>query len=455
MRSEEHKSSSAFDRRVRRWTDTIRPFVGSIAADRQALTDSCAPGYELLSELPPRSVRSPKDAACAQFVQTRSRELRRQFMELHTEAVYNELTDGRRRHLRVDSLAVDGEAAFPGLLPTPAMLADERRRQQAQKEGWELDQSIFFHSLLSVPTTGRHLVDAMLCPSPRAVQLRADFQARGQLTLETVELTRSDGIAYVTINNQHCLNAEDNALVADLEAAVDLVLLDEHSRVGVLRGGLMDHPRYRGRRVFSAGINLKALKNGEISFVGFMLARELGCLSKILRGLRFDRQPCVEGSSHLSKPWLAAVDTFAIGGGLQLLFVFDAVVSADDAFFSLPAAQEGIIPGAGTLRAPRFLGSRLTRRLILQGERILASSPEATSICDEVVRPDVMDAAIARIAARLDSPAVATNRDILTIVEEPAETFRQYMAEFAKRQAERMFSWDVLARVEEFAIRKG
>jgi thioesterase DpgC len=454
MGSEERKTKPSFDERVRQWSDNIRPYVDSLAADRQALNDSCTAAYEFMVELPPRSDRSTRNAGCAQFMQARSRELRSQFMQLHAEAVYDELTDGRCRQLRVESLALEGAAAFPGLLPTGPMLAEERQQDQAGKEGWEIDQSIFFHFLLRAPAAGRHLVGAMLRPLPRSVELRDEFDTRGQLTLDTVELARSDGIAYVTINNQHCLNAEDGALVADLETAVDLVLLDKHTHVGVFRGGFMDHPRYLGRRVFSAGINLKALRNGEIAFVDFMLARELGCLSKILRGLSAGREAGLGGSTHLSKPWLAAVDTFAIGGGLQLLFVFDAVVAANDAFFSLPAAQEGIIPGAGTFRAPRFLGSRLTRRLVLQGERILASSPESRLICDEVVIPDGMDAAIAQAAARLDNPAVVANRDMLATVEEPVETFRQYMAEFAKRQAERMFSPDVLARVEEFAARK-
>src|SRR6185437_17013373 len=80
-------------------------------------------------------------------------------------------------------------------------------------------------------------------------------------------------------------NAEDECLVNDLEVAVDLALLDQSIAVGVLRGGIMTHPRYAGRRVFSAGINLKKLRKGEISFIGFLMRREFGFISKIIHGL--------------------------------------------------------------------------------------------------------------------------------------------------------------------------
>jgi (3,5-dihydroxyphenyl)acetyl-CoA 1,2-dioxygenase len=69
----------------------------------------------------------------------------------------------------------------------------------------------------------------------------------------------------------------------------------------------------------------------------------VGYIHKLLRGVlasggeRWDT-PSAE------KPWLAVVDGFAIGGGMQLLLVFDQVLAASDAYFSLPAADEGIIP---------------------------------------------------------------------------------------------------------------
>ncbi|MFD0891772.1 enoyl-CoA hydratase/isomerase family protein, partial [Streptosporangium algeriense] len=179
------------------------------------------------------------------------------------------------------------------------------------------------------------------------------FRATGLAELGTVRVARRDGVTHLTVHNEHCLNAEDEALADDMETAVDLALLDEGTGVGVLRGGVMSHPRYRGRRVFSAGLNLRDLRDGRISLVGFLLRRELTYICKILHGA------LTGPSATAEKPWVAAVDAFAIGGGLQLLLVFDRVVAADDAFFSLPAAQEGIVPGVANLRLTRLVGGRL------------------------------------------------------------------------------------------------
>src|SRR5690606_22192242 len=113
-----------------------------------------------------------------------------------------------------------------------------------------------------------------------------------------------------------------------------------------------------GQRVFSAGINLKHLHQGKISFVEFLLRRELGYISKIKRGL-LDIDVQLGDRRTKDKPWIAAVDSFAIGGGAQLLLVFDKVIASEDSYFSLPAAQEGIVPGLANLRLAKLTGGRI------------------------------------------------------------------------------------------------
>jgi ParB-like chromosome segregation protein Spo0J len=147
--------------------------------------------------------------------------------------------------------------------------------------------------------------------------------------------------------------------------------------------------------VFSSGINLKSLHAGDISLTGFLLRRELGYIAKLVRGLS-DEPDGPWPEPVVNKPWVGGVETFAIGGGAQLLLVLDHVIAASDAYFSLPAAQEGIIPGAANLRLSRAVGPRLARQLILQGRRILATEPVAAQLIDEVVEPTGMDAAIGR-----------------------------------------------------------
>jgi thioesterase DpgC len=246
-----------------------------------------------------------------------------------------------------------------------------------------------------------------------------------------------------------CLNAEDNRQVDDMETAVDLALLDPAVRVGLLRGGEMSHPRYRGRRVFSAGINLKALHAGDISLVDFLLRRELGYLHKLVRGV------LVEGgerwhSPSAEKPWVAVVDGFAIGGGAQLLLVFDQVLAASDAYISLPAAAEGIIPGAANFRLARLAGTRLSRQVILTGRRIWASEPDARLLVDEIAEPGDLDAAAERRLAQLQNPAVIANRRMLTVAGESPAEFLRYMAEFSLQQALRLYSDDVIGKAGQF-----
>jgi thioesterase DpgC len=176
----------------------------------------------------------------------------------------------------------------------------------------------------------------------------------------------------------------------------------------------------------------------------------------MVRGLNLDRRAA--GSSKgaadekkLGKPWIAAVDSFAIGGGAQLLLVCDRVIAAADSYFSLPAAQEGIVPGLANLRLTRLLGSRKARQVILYGRRISAQEPDSSLLADEVVDPTEMEKTIESSVQQLSKPAVAANRHMLNLAEEPVGTFREYVAEFALVQAQRLYSPDVLAKVGKFS----
>ncbi|MFE5508148.1 MULTISPECIES: (3,5-dihydroxyphenyl)acetyl-CoA 1,2-dioxygenase DpgC [Amycolatopsis] len=377
------------------------------------------------------------------------RTLRAAFVEAHAEELYAELTGGRTRYLRLDELVRAAALAFPGLVPSEEQMAAERARPQAEKEGREIDQGIFLRGILRAPKAGPHLLDAMLRPTARARRLLPEFLETGVVRMEAVRLERRDGVAHLTLCRDDCLNAEDAQQVDDMETAVDLVLLDPSVRVGLLRGGVMSHPRYLGRRVFCAGINLKKLSSGDIPLVDFLLRRETGYIQKIFRGLLTDDS---WHSRFTDKPWMAAVDSFAIGGGTQLLLVFDHVLAASDAYLSLPAAKEGIIPGVSNFRLSRIAGPRVARQVILGGRKLRADEPDARSIVDEVVPPEEMDAAIDGALARLDGEAVAANRRMVNLSEEPPEEFRRYIAEFALQQALRIYGADVIGKVDGFAV---
>lgn len=432
---------------VEQWEASAPALSGRFDDDAKILSEYWRAGEELIAALPARPDRAEHAQAIADRVFEQARGLRIRFMDVHADAVYDDLTEGGALRPRLAELAFAAADRFPGLVPTRAQIDHERGFGQADKDGREIDQGVFFRGLLRSCRAGAHLIDTMRLPCPRASELLGEFRREGSVELQTLSLERRGPAAHITVHNDHCLNAEDDNLIADMETATDLALLNEDCRVGVLRGGTMTHPRYAGKRVFCAGINLGDLLNGRISFVDFLLKRELGYINKIARGLLAHPDDVPFPDRSVEMPWIAAVDSFAIGGGMQLLLVFDRVIAADDAFFSLPAAKEGIVPGVANLRLARLTGSRLARRVILGGARIKATDPEALLVCDEVVAPDALLAAVEAAIGEFDNPAVVANRRMLSLVEEDADAFRQYMAEFAYVQATRLYSDDVLANL--------
>jgi thioesterase DpgC len=171
----------------------------------------------------------------------------------------------------------------------------------------------------------------------------------------------------------------------------------------------------------------------------FHTTRDLGFDNKIYRGLTGPEYRQGEPERNTEKLWVAASETYAIGGACQLLLVVDHVIAERGSRLYLPARKEGIIPGAANLRLPRFVGDRVARRAILSGLEFEAGTDAAAPLCDEVVDPGEVDAALgARIEALTSSGLVnaAANRRAMRIGEEPPETFRAYMASFARDQAE-------------------
>lgn len=420
--------------------------TGDHDADKTVLRDFLGKGEELLSGLPAPAGRSAAQASLAQDIHRASRQARMRFMTAHGQRVHDELTAGQRIGPRLSELTAAAASRYPGLVPARGQLAQESGRWQADKEGREIDQGIFVRGLLSQPVAGAAVIRAMLRPTDRAQDLLAGFRRRGEIELATVSVARQGTAALLTIQNGEFLNAEDDQLADDLEVAVDLALLDDQVRVGVLRGGTMSHPRYAGRRVFCSGINLSHLHQGKISFLRFLIGRELGFINKMKRGLAADDEDWMP-EAVAEKPWIAAVDAFAIGGGMQILLVCDHIIAASDAWFSLPAAREGIVPGVANLRLTQLMGGRLTRQLILGEKRIEAADPEAALICDEVAASADMEAAIEASVARLGTSAVVPNRRMINLAEEPLDCFRVYMAQFALEQARRLYDPEVLANV--------
>jgi (3,5-dihydroxyphenyl)acetyl-CoA 1,2-dioxygenase len=357
--------------------------------------------------------------------------------------------------VRVEELVFRAAERYPGLVPTPEEIAEERRHRQSEKRGLEVEQGRFLSSLLAHPRAGRHLLQAMLLPRREALERLDDFRATGRADLGLAVVERRGRVGQVELRNPRFLNAEDDGATAALEVGVDLVLLDPEIEVGVMRGAHVEHPKYAGRRVFNAGINLTHLYYGRISLVDFMMAREMGLLGKVYRGHWSDRdlpsspEPGLEDTCE--KPWIAAVETFAIGGGCQLLLVMDRVLAERGSYFNLPARKEGIIPGVSPRRLTRFVGDRLARQAIMFERRFDPDSPEGRLLCDDVVEPGGMDAAIERDAAQLVSAgavSAAANRKAIRLGEETLDDLRLYLAVYAREQARCMYSPALIDNLE-------
>jgi thioesterase DpgC len=367
------------------------------------------------------------------------------------EPIYAELTDGYRRFVRAEELVYRAAELYPGLAPTRDAVAAEGARPLKEKRQLERAQGALLSRVLAHPRAGAHLLQAMLRPTDAARERLEAFRRDGALDLGAARVERRGNVGVVSLHNPRFLNAEDDATVGPLETAIDLVLLDPAIEVGVLRGDPVEHRRYAGRRVFNAGINLTHLYHGRISFL-FYMTRDLGLVNKLYRGLEGDAFEPDAPEATLEKPWIAAVEAFAIGGGCQLLLAVDHVLAEAGSFFSLPARKEGIVPGAANLRLPRFVGDRLARQAIMLERRFEAESPEGRLLCDEVVPLGGMDEAIGRAAALLTSSGVvsaASNRRALRVGQEPRALFQAYMALYAREQVDCHFSPALVRNLEE------
>ena len=378
-------------------------------------------------------------------------ERRDQFLRANVEAIYEELTEGLTKALRDDELLDAAAERYPGLAPTRAEMAAEAERRLADKQGLEIAQGLFLSHVLASPRAGAHLVWAMLRPTDEALERIDDFRATGEADLGTAVVRREGSAGYLEIRNPRHLNAEDDTTLWATECAVDLILLDPQIEIGVMRGGIVDHPRYAGARIFGSGLNLTRLYLGQLPFL-FFVTRDLGFVNKIYRGLSGPEHRPDEPEETTEKLWVAAAETYAIGGACQLLHVMDHVIAGRGCRLFLPARKEGIIPGASPLRLPRSVGDRLARQAILSGREFEAGVPPAELLCDEVVEPEAVDEAIAaRVEALTSSGLVnaAANRRAIRVGEEPLDVFRQYMATFSREQAYCHLSPALVSNLEE------
>lgn len=178
----------------------------------------------------------------------------------------------------------------------------------------------------------------------------------------------------ITIDRPKARNAVNAAVAARLAAALDQLEADPDLRVGVLTGA---------QGTFSAGMDLKAALAGESPEIP---GRGFGGLTQ----------------APTTKPLIAAVEGWAMGGGFELALGCDLVVAADDARFGLPEVGRGLIAaGGGVIRLPKRIPYHLAMELLLTGEPVSGERAGQLGIANRVVPAGETVATALHLAERI------------------------------------------------------
>ena len=375
------------------------------------------------------------------------------FLQKYSDHIYNLVTNNNKKFVDIDELVFSVNKYVPYLTPSKEEIKIENSKILKDKDGIETDQGLLLSSILSHKKEGNHLCHTMLLPSQLAIENKEKFIKNRKVQFDGASVEKFGKHVVVTIENGQYLNAEDERTLLPLEAAIDLAIMDNDTEICVLRGEIVKHPKYIGKRIFGAGINLTHLYQGKISFLWY-IKRDMGAVNKIFRGIASEKtDPENSLFPPKEKPWIATLDTFAIGGGCQYLLVMDHIMAEDGSYMTLPARKEGIIPGMANLRLWRFTGDRIARQAIQNGLTINSNSPEGKLICDEIIKQDSMDKSLLKtISAYTNSGVVgaSSNRRAFRVGQESLDTFRKYMSTYCHDQAYCHFSDALIKNLENY-----
>jgi enoyl-CoA hydratase len=172
----------------------------------------------------------------------------------------------------------------------------------------------------------------------------------------------TDGVAQVTVNRPESLNALNSQLLSELECVLYEVEQDSQVLAVIITGA--------GKKAFVAGADIKEMA-AMSSYQGQQFA---------LQGQRV-----MLFIEKMTKPVIAAVNGYALGGGLELALACDIIYAADNAKFGFPEVTLGIIPGfGGTQNLSRLVGPNRSRELVFSGRVIPAQKALAWGIINEL-----------------------------------------------------------------------
>lgn len=202
--------------------------------------------------------------------------------------------------------------------------------------------------------------------------------------MQTIALERSGPVATVTLNRPDVLNALNGRMLDELMQAVAQLAGEPDLRAVILTGA--------GPKAFAAGADI-----AELNALGDASAGE----AQAKRG-----QALTVALESLAVPVIAAVNGFALGGGMELALACDIRVASENAKFGQPEVNLGILPGyGGTQRSLRLLGEGMAMYLALTGEMIDAAEALRIGLVQRVVPPGEAVTEAQRIAGLIAAKA--------------------------------------------------
>lgn len=197
---------------------------------------------------------------------------------------------------------------------------------------------------------------------------------------------KRDGIATITINRPATLNALDEEIFLEILSRLEDAEKDENVRVVVITGA--------GEKAFCAGLDLETVKG----------INPINAWETTRRG-----QKLTLAIEELGKPVIAAINGYALGGGLELAMACDIRIASENARVGQPEVNVGLIPGlGGTQRLPRLVGKGIAKELVFTGKMIDAKTAERIGLVNMVVPPERLKSAVEELAKEIMSkPPIA------------------------------------------------
>lgn len=239
---------------------------------------------------------------------------------------------------------------------------------------------------------------------------------------------KQDHTAYVTLNRPEVLNALDLRTHEELARVWNDIEEDDQVRVAVLTGA--------GERAFSVGQDLR--ERAEVN--------QKGSAPTTFGSRGQPGWPRLTERFDFSKPVIARVNGYALGGGFELALACDIIVASEQAIFALPEVQLGLVPGAGgAFRLARQLPLKVAMGYLLTGRRISASQALRLGLVNQVVPPGQLDECVAEWTDDLVRSAPLAVRAIKEAALRSLDlTLEEAFTASYEWEARRMHSWDAV-----------